>query len=60
VLSTQGQEKLVDLDCVIDRLRGELSDEQIEVAARAAGKGEEVPPEVVDAAYAAGRECATG
>jgi hypothetical protein len=50
--------RLVDTDCVIGQLRTALSNDVVEAAVAAADRGEEIPPEAVDAAYAAGRECA--
>ena len=48
----------VDPDCVIEELRSSLSNELVEAATRAADRGEEIPTEAVDAAYAAGQACA--
>jgi hypothetical protein len=60
VLSEQGQDRLVDVDCVIERLRGSLPDEAVEAAAEAAGQGQEIPQQAVDAAFEVGRACASG
>ena len=53
-----GGDTSVDADCAIEKLRGTLSDEMIRAAIDAADAGEEIPEEAVDAAYAAGQECA--
>ena len=47
----------VDPECVIDELRTSLSNDLVEAATEAARRGEEIPKEAVDAAYAAGQEC---
>jgi hypothetical protein len=62
VLSEQGrgQGQLVDVECVIERLRGSLPDQVVEAAAEAAGQGQEIPQQAVDAAFEAGRACASG
>ena len=49
--------ELVDVDCVIEKLRASLPNSVVEPAAEAADRGEEIPTEAVDAAYAAGQEC---
>ena len=49
----------VDAQCVVAELRGTLSNEVVEAATRAAARGDEIPTEAVDAAYAAGQRCAT-
>ena len=48
----------VDPECVIDELRTSLSNAVVEAATDAADRGEEIPTEAVDAAYAAGQACA--
>ena len=48
----------VDVDCAIERLRATLSNETVAAAIEAADAGEEIPEKAVDAAYAAGQECA--
>jgi len=47
----------VDVDCAIESLRGTLSNELLEQAVAAADRGEEIPQEAADAAYAAGQAC---
>ena len=47
----------IDPDCVIGELRKSLSNDVVEDATEAADRGEEIPAEAVDAAYAAGQEC---
>jgi hypothetical protein len=50
----------VDPMCVIERLRDTLSNELVEAATEAAERGEEIPKEAIDAAFAAGQACAPG
>ena len=50
----------VDAECVIEELRTTLSNDLIVAATEAARRGEEIPQEAVDAAYAAGQKCAGG
>jgi hypothetical protein len=53
-----GGDGAVDVDCAIEHLRTTLSNEAVKAAIAAAGAGEEIPVEAVDAAYEAGQECA--
>jgi hypothetical protein len=48
----------VDAACVVAELRETLSNDVVEAATRAAARGDEIPTEAVDAAYAAGQRCA--
>jgi hypothetical protein len=52
--------KSVDVDCAIKELRKTLPNDLLQAATEAAARGEEIPKEAVDAAYAAGSRCATG
>ncbi len=50
----------VDAQCVVDELRTTLSNDLVEAATEAANRGEEIPQEAIDAAYAAGQACTRG
>jgi hypothetical protein len=51
-------ETKVDAECVVAQLRVTLPNDAVEAATRAAARGDEIPTEAVDAAYAAGQKCA--
>ncbi len=48
----------VDVDCAIERLGETLSNGDVELALKAIRREEEIPAEVVDASFEAGRACA--
>jgi signal transduction histidine kinase len=59
-LAAQERDGLVDVDCVLKRLRATVSDDLVATAERAVARGEEIPERAVDAAFAAGRDCPGG
>ena len=57
-LQQQSEDSLVDVECVIERLRETLPNDVVKEAAAGAEQGEEIPEQAVDAAFEAGQDCA--